>query len=178
MPPQTPSLSPPELPVSDPSLGFLCAAVTAALVDYYHFAKPPVSVRDILHSPPPDLARDLSLAEVLPFGEALWMRTHTGQGCVFVNPGLPEPQKRYAMACALFTALSASAGGKALGFPAVPNEQLRQQQDLFARHLLIPAELLPRIWPALTAEELATIFVVPPALAEARLQDLAALSSD
>jgi len=178
MPPQTPSLSPPELPVSDPSLGFLCAAVTAALVDYYHFAKPPVPVRDILRTPPPDLARDLSLAEVLPFGEALWMRTHTGQGCVFVNPGLAEPQKRYAMACALFTALSASAGGQALGFPVVPNTQLREQQDLFARQLLIPADLLPRIWPVLLAQELADMFVVPLTVAEARLQDLAAIHPD
>jgi hypothetical protein len=164
--------------MSEPSLSFLCAAVTAALLDYYHFQKPPISVRDILHTPPPDLARDISLAEVLPFGEALWMRTHLGQGCVFVNPGLPEPQKRFAMACALFTALSASPGGTALGFPAVPNEHLREQQDLFARHLLIPTELLPRLWPVLTAQEVASIFDVPPALAAARLQDLAALPSE
>ncbi len=164
--------------MSEPSLSFLCAAATAALLDHYAFRRPPVSVRDILRNPPPDLAQDLSLAEVLPFGEALWMRTHLGQGCVFVNPGLPEPQKRYAMACALFTALSASPGGKALGFPTVPNDQLREQQDLFARHLLIPAELVPRIWPALTAEQVATLFVVPLTVAEARLQDLATLRSD
>ena len=164
--------------MAEPSFEFLCTAVTAALLDHYRLRQPPVSVRDILQTPPPDLERELSLAEVLPFGEALWMRTHTGQGCVFVNPGLPEPQKRYAMACALFTALSASPGGKALGFPAVPNEQLREQQDLFARHLLIPAELLPRIGPALSAEALARMFVVPLAAAEARLLDLAALRSD
>ncbi|MEI2827871.1 MAG: hypothetical protein V9F04_16845 [Dermatophilaceae bacterium] len=92
-------------------------------------------VRDMLLNPPPDLRHDLSLTEV-GFGEAIWLRLLGGQGSVFANSDLPEPERRYHMAGALFTALCATAGGRAVGLPPVPNDEMKAQMDLFARRLL------------------------------------------
>ena len=154
-----------------PSLEFLCACTASALLEHYGITRPPVSIWEILTSPPPGLGRDLSLTELLPFGEALWLRSPSGQGAVFVNPGLSEPQKRYALARAMFLGLCSSTGGRAAGFPPVPNEALSAQQDYFARRLLMPAWLLPPDWRTASPDVLAEMFMVPRHVAQARQEE-------
>src|SRR3972149_206206 len=126
-----------------PSLEFLTACLVAGLLDHYGIVSPPEPVRDMLESPPPDLAGDICLTLGLPFGNALWLRLLGGQGTVFVNNGLSEVEQRYAMARALFTGLCASKGGLEVGLPAVPNDALNAQGAKFARQLLMPPDLLP-----------------------------------
>ena len=159
--------------MAQPSLEFLVVAIANALLDYYGIEAPPVPVREILRSPPPDLARDLSLTEMLPFGEALWLRLMGGQGAVFVNSDLSEARRRYAMACALFIGLCSSEGGRAAGLPPLPNDNLREQSTIFGRHFLMPESLLPPGWDRMSANELADLFGVPASVAESRLQEFA-----
>ena len=156
-----------------PSLEFLCACLAAGLLDHYGIVRPPVPVREMLDSPPPDLAGDICLTFGLPFSDALWLRLLRGQGTVFVNNALSEVEQRYAMARALFTGLCASKGGRAVGLPAVPNDALNAQGAMFARQLLMPPCLLPDGWEGMPPPELAQLFVVPVSVAEARLQELA-----
>jgi hypothetical protein len=122
----------------------------------------------MLLNPPPDLRRDISLTDVT-FGEAIWLRLIGGQGSVFANENLPEPEQRYHMACALFTALCATRGGQAVGLPEVPNDELKAQMDQFARRLLLAPEVLPEGWSALTAPQLAAMCGVPVDVAEEHL---------
>ncbi len=93
---------------------------------------------------------------------------------MFVNPGLSERDRRYAMARALFTGLCASEGGKAVGLPDVPNNDLAVQAALFARRLLMPVDLFPDGWQMMSAEDLAGLFIVPVPVAEARVVELGA----
>ncbi len=158
--------------MAKPSLEFLCHCITIALLDHYAIDKAPVPVREMLDSPPPDLAGDLSLTTGLPFGDALWLRLLRGQGTVFVNNGLSEVEQRYAMAHALFTGLCASKGGRAVGLPAVPNDELNVQGAMFARQLLMPPVLLPDGWEEMSTPALANLFSVPLSVAETRLQEL------
>jgi hypothetical protein len=159
--------------MSRPSLGFLCDCIVAALLDRYQVTRPPVPMREILDSPPPDLARDLSLTESLPFGDALWMRLASGQGAVFVNPAISEAQRRYGMARAMYLGLCTSRGGRAAGLPQVPNTELSSQMDLFARRLLLAPALLPPNWQAMPPESLADLCGVPLPVAEAHLHEAA-----
>lgn len=159
--------------MSGPSVAFLCECIATALLAHYGVEKPPVPVEDFLRAPPRDLARDLSLTEALPFGEALWLRLPSGQGTVFVNPALPEPRWRYAMAGAFFVALCSSPGGQAAGLPSVPNDDLQAQAACFARRLLMPEHLLPAGWQSMSSEALAELFVIPTSVVEARLCELA-----
>ncbi|MCC7361768.1 MAG: hypothetical protein IT317_19960 [Anaerolineales bacterium] len=150
------------------SLTFLCDCLAAALFEHYGVARLPVPVREMLANPPPDLRRDVSLTEVT-FGEAIWLRLLGGQGSVFANSDLPEPERRYYMACALFTALCATAGGRRVGLPPVPNDDMPTQMDLFARRLLMAPRLLPAGWQALGPAGLAELCGVPHAVAVAHL---------
>jgi len=156
-----------------PSLDFLCECVVAGLLDYYSIVHPPVPIREMLASPPPDLAGDLSLSSGLPFGDALWLRLLRGQGTVFVNNTLSHEAQRYAMAHALFTGLCSSEGGRAAGLPAVPNDALNAQGAMFARLLLMPLDLLPEAWESMSPPDLARLFMVPVSVAETRVQELA-----
>ena len=157
-----------------PSLSFLCDSIATTLLDYFGVEGPPVPVRTMVQSPPDDLSNDLSLTEGLPFGDALWLRLMGGRGVVFVNPGLSERERRYAMARALFTGLCASKGGKAVGLPDVPNNDLAAQAALFARLLLMPVDLFPDDWQMMSAADLAGLFIVPVPVAEARVVELGA----
>ncbi|MEK7326330.1 MAG: hypothetical protein AAB217_13840 [Chloroflexota bacterium] len=157
-----------------PSLEFLCDSLVAILLDYYGIDQPPVPIRDILRSPPPDLTGDLSLVEGLPFNDALWIRLPNGQGKVFANLDISEHERRYAMARSLFTGLCYTKGGRAAGLPYAPNDNLNAQATFFARRLLIPDDLLPPDWQAMPLGELAALFVVPEWLVEDRLQELVA----
>lgn len=161
-----------------PSFEFLSQSIVAALLEYYHVDGPPVPVRQFLLSPHPDLVEDVSLieGEGITFCDALWVRLVRGQGVVFVNSALPEPQRRYGMACALFSALCSSRGGRAAGYSSGWNGSIYERAAVFARWLLIPAELLPSDWPQLSAEELADLFLIPRAVAEARRQELLGVS--
>ncbi|MEK7276581.1 MAG: ImmA/IrrE family metallo-endopeptidase [Chloroflexota bacterium] len=159
--------------MAQPSLDFLCDCIAFALLDYYAVDKAPVPVREMLASPPPDLAGDICLSPGLPFGDALWLRLLRGQGTVFVNNALSEVEQRYAMARSLFTGLCDSKGGRAVGLPAVPNDRLRAQGASFARRLLMPEPLLPAEAASMSPQELADLFVVPLRVAEERLQELA-----
>ena len=151
-----------------PSLTFLCDSLAAALFAHYGVSQVPVPVRDMLADPPPELRRDLSLTEV-SFGEAVWLRLLGGQGSVFANSELPEPERRYHMACALFTALCATAGGRAAGLPSVPNDEMKTQMDLFARRLLMAPQLLPTGWQGMAPAGLAELCGVPRGVAENHL---------
>jgi hypothetical protein len=88
---------------------------------------------------------------------------------VFVNADMPEAERRYAMARAMFVGLCTTKGGIAAGLPSVPNDQLKAQSDLFARRLLMPPELLPAGWKQLGAPALADLCGVPEPVAEAQL---------
>lgn len=153
------------------SLSFLCDCLASALIAHYNVARLPVPVRDMLANPPADLSRDISLTEVT-FGEAIWLRLLGGQGSVFANSDLPEPERRYYMACALFTALCATTGGQQAGLPPVPNDDMKTQMDLFARRLLMAPQLLPAGWQRLSAAGLAELAGVPHAVAEAHLAQI------
>jgi hypothetical protein len=151
-----------------PSLEFLCDSLAVGLLSHYGVTQAPVPVRDMLLEPPPDLRRDISLTDV-SFGEAIWLRLIGGQGSVFANEHLPEPERRYHMACALFTALCATRGGQAVGLPEVPNDDLQAQMDHFARRLLLAPEILPENWTDLPSEALAALCGVPVQVAEQHL---------
>jgi len=151
-----------------PSLEFLCDSLVAGLLAHYSVTRAPVPVSDMLRQPPPDLRGDISLTGVT-FGEAVWLRLSGGQGSIFANENLPEPQRRYNMACALFTALCATRGGQAAGLPDLPNDQLKAQSDYFARRLLLAPEVLPADWAALTPSQLAALSGVPVEVAEHHL---------
>ena len=150
------------------SLTFLCDCLATALCAHYGVSRLPVPVRDMLLNPPPDLRHDLSLTEV-GFGEAIWLRLLGGQGSVFANSDLPEPERRYHMACALFTALCATAGGRAVGLPPVPNDEMKAQMDLFARRLLMAPHLLPEGWQGMAPAGLAQLCGVPESVAETHI---------
>jgi hypothetical protein len=126
----------------------------------------------MLSAPPPDLARHISLTETLPFGDALWLRPPGGQASIFVNPAIPEPNKRYGMARAMFVGLCSSRGGQEAGLPEVPNDNLSAQSDLFARRLLLAPSLMPDDWEALPAEALAELCGVPLEVVETHLSEM------
>jgi hypothetical protein len=151
-----------------PALDFLCDSLVVGLLAHYRVRRVPVPVRDMLISPPPDLRRDISLTDV-SFGEAIWLRLIGGQGSIFVNENLPEPERRYHMACALFTALCATRGGQAVGLPEVPNDDLKVQMDQFARRLLLAPEVLPHDWASLAPAQLASLCGVPVEIAEQQI---------
>lgn len=151
--------------MSHPPLRFLCDCIAEALLAHYDVKHLPVPMREILNTPPPDLVKDLGLVETLPYGDALWLRPSGGQASVFVNPHISEPEKRYAMARALFIGLCATDGGKAAGLPPAPNDQLIQQGNLFARRLLMSPSLLPAGWEDMPPDCLADLCGVPPAIA-------------
>ena len=152
-----------------PSLEFLCDCLATALLSHYGVTRLPVPMREILLQPPPDLRRDLSLTEV-NFGEAIWLRPPSGFGSVFVNAEMPESERRYAMARAMFIGLCTTKGGRAAGLPTVPNDDLKAQSDMFARRLLMAPQLLPAGWERLQPQTLASLCGVPEPVAEAQLQ--------
>lgn len=151
-----------------PSLEFLCDCLATALLSHYGVTRVPVPLRRMLLEPPPDWRHDLDLTEV-SFGEAIWLRPPSGQGSVFVNAEMPEPERRYAMARAMFIGMCTTKGGRAAGLPPVPNVDLKAQSDLFARRLLMAPELLPAGWEQLAPEALAALCGVPEPVAEAQL---------
>lgn len=154
--------------MAGPSLSFLCDSIVVALLRHYDVRHAPVPVREMLTNPPPELASDLSLTEV-SFGEAIWLRLMGGQGSVFANQHLPEPELRYHLACALFTALCATPSGHDAGLPTVPNDEMQAQMDAFARRLLLAPELLPAGWQGWPPEQLARQCGVPQSVAEVHL---------
>lgn len=151
-----------------PSLEFLCDCLATALLSHYRVTELPVPLRQMLREPPPELSRDLGLTEV-SFGEAIWLRPPSGQASVFVNAEMPEPERRYAMARAMFIGLCTSQSGRGAGLPAVPNDDLKAQSDLFARRLLMAPELLPPGWEHLEPGALAVLCGVPEPVAAATL---------
>jgi hypothetical protein len=151
-----------------PSLEFLCNCLVSALLSHYSVRRMPVPLRQMLLEPPPDLRHDLGLTEV-SFGEAIWLRPFSEQASVFVNADMSEPERRYAMARAMFVGLCTTTGGRAAGLPAVPNDQLKAQSDLFARRLLMAKELLPDGWEQLGPQALAALCGVPEPVAQAQL---------
>jgi hypothetical protein len=156
--------------MASPSLKFLCDCLATALLSHYGVTQLPVPLRQMLMEPPPELSGDLGLTEV-SFGEAIWLRPPSGQASVFVNAEMPEPERRYAMARAMFIGLCTSKSGHAAGLPAVPNDDLKAQSDLFARRLLMAPELLPDGWEQLEPQALAALCGVPePVAAVAQLQ--------
>ncbi len=155
--------------MAHPSLKFLCDCLATALLSHYHVTELPVPLRDMLREPPPELSQDLGLTEV-SFGEAIWIRPPNGQASVFVNADLPEPERRYAMARAMFIGLCASKSGRGAGLPVVPNNDLKAQSDWFARRLLMAPELLPSGWEHWEPRALAALCGVPEPVAAATLQ--------
>jgi hypothetical protein len=146
--------------MTKPSLKFLCDCMAAALLSHYGVTALPVPLRQMLINPPPELSGDLGLTEV-GFGEAIWLRPPSGQASIFVNADMPECERRYAMARAMFIGLCASQSGRAAGLPAVPNDDLKAQSDLFARRLLMAPELMPNGWEQLEPQALAELCGVP-----------------
>jgi hypothetical protein len=154
-----------------PTLEFLCDSIAVALLSHYGVKRTPVPVREMLLDPPPDLRLDLSLTEVR-FGEATWLRMIGGQGSVFANSELSEAERRYHMACSLFTAFCATQGGREAGLPEMSNDDMKVQKDFFARRLLLAPELLPAGWQRMGAQELAELAGVPLEVAEVHLADV------
>ena len=73
------------------------------------------------------------------------------------------------MARSLFIGLCATQGGREVGLPAVPNDNLKAQSDLFARRLLMAPELLPNDWHHMAPDALAELCGVPRPVAAAQL---------
>jgi hypothetical protein len=159
--------------MGSPPIDYLSHCLVTALLDFYQVDKPPVPVRRMIASPPPDLARDLTLVEVpgLPFRSAEWLRLHDGQGRVFVDVAVPMPQRRYAMARAFFIGFCSSRGGRTAGLN-IPLTALDAHAMHFGRCLLMPSELLPRNWQYMTARTLAQLFEMPVTAVEMRLKEL------
>ena len=153
---------------------FLTRSVAIALLDHCGVQKPPVPIRKLILSPPRDLATDLSLVENphITFCSAQWIRLIGGQGVMFVNGNLAEPERRYAMACALFSALCFTPGGQASGLQALAQSESYACDERFARYLLMPIELLPNDWHLMSVEALADLFGVPLEVAATRLQEI------
>ena len=154
--------------MAQPSLEFLCGCLATALLTHYGVTRMPVPLRDMLLTPPPELSGDLGLTET-NFGEAIWLRPPSGLGSVFVNADMPEAERRYGMARAMFVGLCTTKSGRAAGLPSVPNDQLKAQSDMFARRLLMAPELLPAGWKQLGPQALAALCGVPEPVAEAQL---------
>jgi hypothetical protein len=164
-----------------PTLEFLTASLAAALLHDFGVSQAPVPIRQMVSKPPPDLTTDISLAESphFTFCRAMWIRPLDGQGVIFLNAGLPENERRYELACALFAGLSASAGARAAGLYAAINGGSSSAQithaQRFARWLLMPLEFLPPDWQHQTDEELARLFAIPLYIARARRAELLGL---
>jgi hypothetical protein len=157
-----------------PSIEFLSNCMAAALLDHYGVDRLPVPIRTFITSPPPDLASDLSLTEgtSITFCDAVWVRLINGQGVVFLNGNMSEPNRRYAMACALFMGLAATKGGRAVGLYEAVNATASNHAERFGRGVLLPVELLPGGWESMPADDLAKIADVPVRVVAARLRDL------
>lgn len=156
-----------------PSVQFLCLCIIEALLEHYQISQPPVPVRELVRAPYPALTRELSLVENahINFCDALWVRLMNGQGVMFVNGNLPEPQRRYAMAVALFSALCASPGGRDAGLPHPESIGIQFYAEQFARWLLMPNGLLPVDWQHSPTDELAETFIVPETQVERRREE-------
>jgi hypothetical protein len=154
-----------------PSLEFLCDCLATALLSHYGVTGLPVPLRAMLLEPPPDLGRDLGLTEV-SFGEAGWLRPPNGLATIVVNAKLPEAERRYAMARAMFVGLCTTKAGQTAGLPTVPNAELKAQSDLFARRLLMAPQLLPPGWEQFEPQSLAALCGVPEPVAAAHLLTL------
>lgn len=159
--------------MGSPPIEYLSRCLATALLDFYQVDKPPVPVRKMIASPPPDLARDLSLVEVpgLPFRSAEWLRLYDGQGRVFVDVDAPKTQRRYAMARALFIGFCSSRGGRAAGMN-IALTALDAHAMHFGRCLLMPQNLLPQNWQYMAIGTLAQLFEMPTTAVEARLKEL------
>jgi hypothetical protein len=163
--------------MAQPSLEFLCVSVASALLEQFHVGQPPVPIREILRTPPEDLRNDLGLTETLPYGDAVWVRTISGLGSVFANPHAPETVKRFSMAQAFFVGLCSSPVGQSAGLPDPKSEGFQAVSGYFARCLLMPLQLLPEGWEAMSAGQLAEMFGVPEGAAAERLRELKARAS-
>ena len=153
-------------------LDLLLESIACGLLQYYEVRRPPVPILQMLGQPPRGLERDLDLCVALPYGEAAFVRLLSGQGVVFVNPELPLPRQRFASARNMLRGDYHSPRGRALGLSGTAPVPHSAAEEYYARCLLMPVSLLPLRWPAMTAEELADLFAVPPDAAAARLAEL------
>jgi Zn-dependent peptidase ImmA (M78 family) len=157
-----------------PSVEFLSICLAEALLDHLCASRPPVPIRELFRTPPPDLKAYIGLKETAPFGEAYYVKDISGRGAVLVNNLLDEPERRYSIARALFFALCHSEGGQRAGLPnaEIATERILEQAAFFARNFLMPVRLFPKGWEAATVESLAALFEVPVEMMRARMAEL------
>jgi hypothetical protein len=161
-----------------PSIEFLIQAIVTSLLHDYGVERPPVPIRLMVTTPPPGVAGDIKLAESpnFTFCRAAWIRLLDGQGIIFLNSALSEPEQRFELAQALFAGLCASPSARASGLygaviAASPAQQLAYGQS-FARQLLMPIPFLPTNWQQLTDQALAQYFVLPVPVVQAQRREL------
>jgi hypothetical protein len=166
------------IPALKPTTDFLIDSLVTGLLEHYRIDHPAVPVRRMVSEPPPDFSRDISLSESINFTfcRSVWIRPLDGQGVIFLNANLTERERRYELACSLFSGVCGTAAGHESGlYQSVTTGPASNTSDFanrFARRLLMPVELLPYRWEKFSAESFADLFEVPTSVAQLRLQEL------
>lgn len=161
-----------------PTADFLIDSLVTGLLDHYGVRYPPVPIRRMALEPPLDFKHDISLSESVNFTfcRSVWIRPLDGQGVIFLNGNLTERERRYELACALYSGVCGTNAGRESGLyfamSTLPPSAITNYASRFARKLLIPTELLPLRWEKLSTEALAELFEVPEPVAQFRQQEL------
>ena len=163
---------------SKPTTDFLIDGLVTGLLDYFGVRYPPVPIRRMVVEPPLDFKTDISLSESVNFTfcRAVWIRPLDGHGVIFLNANLTERERRYELACSLYSGVCGTGVGRESGLyftmsrlsPAASSDFANR----FARRLLIPLDLLPPRWEKLSIQGLADMFEVPEPVAQVRQQEL------
>ncbi len=161
-----------------PTADFLIDSIVTGLLDHYGVRYPPVPIRRMILEPPLDFKTDLSLSESVNFTfcRSVWIRPLDGQGVIFLNGNLTERERRYELACALYSGVCGTNAGRESGLyfamSTLAPSATSDYANRFARKLLIPAELLPPRWEKLSTQAFADMFEVPEPIAQMRQQEL------
>jgi hypothetical protein len=166
------------IPALKPTTEFLIDSLVTGLLEHYQIEHPAVPVRRMVGEPPPDFNRDISLSESINFTfcRSVWIRPLDGQGVIFLNANLTERERRYELACSLFSGVCGTTVGHESGLyqaaNSLPTSTTTDFASRFARKLLMPVQLLPYRWEKFSTESFADLFEVPVQIAHLRLQEL------
>lgn len=161
-----------------PTTDFLIDSLVTGLLDHYGVRFPPVPIRRMVLEPPLDFKHDISLSESVNFTfcRSVWIRPLDGQGVIFLNGNLTERERRYELACALYSGVCGTSAGRESGLyfamSTLAASATSDYASRFARKLLMPIELLPPRWEKLSIKALADLFDVSEPIAQLRQQEL------
>ena len=144
------------------------------LIEYMGATNPPIEVEEMLQHPPPVYGFDFGVVDMYSnLWDATFARPPSRRGSIFVRINLPPPQRRFALAREILSALITSKHGQAMGLGDLLMENLQESAEYFARHLLAPEPMVE------TCQinggdpvELAEIFGIPLEVADKRMKDM------